>query len=445
MNHKIIGVLLCMVAGLVNAQTGSEEKLRSEWRARLLQPLQIHDNSIVHDSPFISPLEKKRLMEKAVPAMKHFFPENIRNEGSKGYPIFDIYSIKEILDPQGEAPAMLGLPAIYSENFISYHDGDHNSGLGSFNTFQQNIPSWLISSMDAELEAYSLVKGKTNPVFNNISRIDVPFAPADVAMVWAGPAVREGATRYWQASGKTHIRIPFNENALHLYHWAAAHKLPLQLVRRQGNSAVATYLSNHHLAQQSNSLIVDATTDIPVFVVAPEGLLPARITAFSVGGSSCDGSNWVELVLEDAANPEVWGVLALNDPQLTKNIEVTQLPTVEMPMVRMRPLGIAGSTPTPSVDETQRKVLRVDFMDNALPTLYLVARHFDWIDREVIVKENGEEREWIQGEILDSGSTWGTQVRMAKDSQAIPATSWADRHLSGQVVSELGAPRCSPP
>ncbi|MDR2259651.1 MAG: hypothetical protein LBE06_01675 [Azoarcus sp.] len=82
-------------------------------------------------------------------------------------------------------------------------------------------------------------------------------------------------------------------------------------------------------------VIFRGKTAIPVFVVSPEGLTPARIVAFAVSGDSCGGGNWVEVALDNDTTPPVWAVIALRDPGLARKAKVARQRQLETLKERM--------------------------------------------------------------------------------------------------------------
>ena len=182
-------------------------------------------------------------------------------------------------------------------------------------------------------------------------------------MALAGPSVKDGVTRYWRQGGQTRIRFAF-DRAWDLRSWAKRRGIALQLTR-QANGPV------HY----RDPVILRGWTAIPVFVVSPESLTPARIVAFAVG-DSCGGGNWVEVALDDDTTPPVWAVVALRDPALARKAKVTRQRQLETLEEKKHYL------------EIKRGVLRLEFENDALPPLILVARQLGFKERTYEVGEN---------------------------------------------------------
>lgn len=234
--------------------------------------------------------------------------------------------------------------------------------------------------------------------------------------------MKDGVTRYWQQDGKTRIRFALHR-AGDLRSWAKRRGIALRLTRQRTAGPV----------YNRDPVIFRGKTAIPVFIVSPEGLTPARIVAFAVGGDSCKGGNWVEVALNDDTTPPVWAVIALRDPALARKAKVTrqrQLETLE-----------GGN----HYLELRRGVLRLEFENDALPPLILVARQLGFKEGTFEVGE--KEDEWIEaGEEILLGSAWGTEIFIADADPARETGKVAGSGIDfGRFISFLGSPPCPPP
>jgi hypothetical protein len=289
-------------------------------------------------------------------------------------------------------------------------------------------PSRYLDFLDTSLKACSLPAGKNTPDPNPSeskwlerfysdphSSHDAHFNHAD-ALALAGPSVKDGVTRYWQQDGKTRIRFALNR-AGNLRSWAKRRGIALQLTRQRSGGPV----------YNRDPVIFRGRTAIPVFIVSPEGLTPARIVAFAAGGDACGGGNWVEVALENDSTPPVWAVIALRDPRLAKKAKVTRQRQLETQENKSHYL------------ELRRGVLRLEFENDALPPLILVARQLGFKRRTYEVGE--KEDEWIKVEeetLL--GSAWGTEIFIAD-----PAMEGGESPAFGRFIDFLGSPPCPPP
>ncbi|MDR0673526.1 MAG: hypothetical protein LBF93_07685 [Zoogloeaceae bacterium] len=294
--------------------------------------------------------------------------------------------------------------------------------------FAQSPPRYL-DFLDASLKTCSLPAGKNLPDpdasenkwlehFDSYrhSDYDAHFNQA-AALALAGPAVKDGVTCYWQQNGKTHIRFAL-KSAGDLRSWAKRRGISLQLTRQPSNGPVY----NHDMPT------LRAKTAIPVFVVSPEGLTPARIVDFAVGGSS-----WLEVVLANDTTPPIWAVIALRDPALARKAKVTRQRELETQKEGTHYL------------ELKRGVLRLEFKNDALPPLILVARQLGFKERSAEIDEAGN---WVgntEEEIL-LGSAWGTEILISDETYG-GKNHWNPSAVFGRPISFLGSgsPPCPPP
>jgi hypothetical protein len=297
-------------------------------------------------------------------------------------------------------------------------------------SFSEQAPLRYLNFLDASLKTCSLPAGKDVPDPNASENkwlerfdtyhwhpdYDAHFDQAD-ALALAGPSVKDGVTRYWQRNGKTHIRFALNQSAGDLRSWAKRRGIALQLTRQHANGPV----------YKRDLPILRGKTAIPVFVVSPEGLTPARIVDFAAaGGNSCQGGNWMEVVLSNDSTPPVWAVIALRDPDLAQKAKITRQRRLETLKKKDH------------YHEMKRGVLRLEFENDALPPLILVARQLGFKERSAEISEKDG---WIDtGEETLLGSVWATEVFISDPA----AENW-ENHAFGNAISFLGSPRCPPP
>jgi hypothetical protein len=295
-------------------------------------------------------------------------------------------------------------------------------------------PSRTLDALDTGLKACSLSAGKDIPdadpkqniwlerfyaddYRSSAERYEAHFRQAD-ALALAGPSVKDGVTHYWQQNGKTHIRFALNHPARDLRSWAKRRGIALQLTRQARGPVY-----NH------DAIIIRGKTAIPVFVVSPEGLTSAKIVAFAVGGG-----DWLEVELSNDTTPPVWAVIALRDPNLAQKAKVIRQRQLETSKDKSHYL------------ELKRGVLRLEFENNALPPLTLVARQLGFVERHYEIGET--ENDWIEtGEKTLLGSVWGTEIFLSDPAlKALPEKEKGYGNSAfGRLISFLGSPGYPPP
>ncbi len=288
-------------------------------------------------------------------------------------------------------------------------------------------PSWLTELIAIRVQAMSLAqravplatptRGRQQlvwgtlrgPVNNGETTSGVRGDVAD-AIVWAGPAVRDGVATYRQIGGNSVVRIALAElQAEDLYLWAKRFGFAIELRLRHASSAI-------------NETVIDARTSIPVAILQPEGLQPATITAFAIGGDACSGGNWVEIALENAGQPPVWAVFAFSRPELQQGVSVRRVST--------------SKATEKSYLEARRSELELRWPGDWLPPITVMARRFDYTQSSYEALPNGETK-LLSTEVV--GSAWGTQAWTAA-----PVLSTSDPN-SRVLLTAGGAPACAPP
>lgn len=273
----------------------------------------------------------------------------------------------------------------------------------------RELPVWYQSEIAAAVRGLSLPARR-------VARGDaaVAWSATEGAWVWAGPTVKEGVASYRQGNGEMFVRLSMAENqGTEIYRWAQAfgHRLDLQL-------AVSDQARYAH-----SPLILEAKTDIPVWIVSPEGLLPARLKGFRSGGEACDGSQWMELHYVGEAKPAVWAVLALADQNLAKSALVRRVKNTEE-------LGYR---------ETRRSELSLTWPQGKLPALRILARRFDWMEAD---------KSGLPDPKRSLGYAWGSQVLTSMSPAEMREQGYApaaDGRPVERMLSSAGTPACSPP
>lgn len=288
-------------------------------------------------------------------------------------------------------------------------------------------PEWLTELVAKRIQALSLTqravptgaptRGRQQlvwgslrgPVKNGETTAGVSGDVAD-AIVWAGPAVRDGVATYRQTGGKSAVRIALAElQAENLYLWAKRFGFAMELRLRKDTAS-------------TSEPVIDGRTAIPVSILQPEGLQPATISAFAVGGGACSGGNWVEIALEDSGQPPIWAVFAFSRPELQQGVSVRRLPT-------------AKESERPYL-EARRSELELRWPGDWLPPIAVLARRFDYTKERYGALPNGEMK-LESTEVV--GSAWGTQAWTVA-----PAASISDVSARA-LLTAGGSPACAPP
>lgn len=255
----------------------------------------------------------------------------------------------------------------------------------------QRLPDWVTPALRARIAAFkpsaarpaSVPRGNTKLWWAGEieARPDgqgSPASPPADALVWSGPAVKDGVARYTTSTGlsgsRTTIRLAsWPAQASSLISWAASHGAPLTITLDES----ALPLS---LAQ---AVPVRVDTAIAVWLVTPQELLPATLKTLRTG-DACQGGGWIEVEITGNRQPAIWGTLFLPDPALGTTATARRLPAekqsegssatqvsrveVSWPDRRLSPLLISAkqfASTTGSIWGTQADVLVVD---NGQPT-----------------------------------------------------------------------------
>jgi hypothetical protein len=200
----------------------------------------------------------------------------------------------------------------------------------------------------------------------------------DLAAVWSGPAVRDGVAVYRNDGADTRIRLAIGDS----------HEL-WQLAQARG---VAVRMALDDAGQPlpwGGPLPIHLELQVPVWLVTPQALLPAMLTAMR-SGDSCQGG-YVEVRVAGDQQPPVWAVLFLPDEAAGRAARIRRL----------------APPPQPEGQSASGKTSRLELSwpDRRLPTLHLVAKQF--------------------------GDLWGTYVELADHPPAGPGR-----------LSAAGSPEC---
>jgi hypothetical protein len=249
------------------------------------------------------------------------------------------------------------------------------------------LPAWLQEALRRQVAAQVLPARRLD---NPLPQDDWMGAPLwtepdkvqwDRPAVWAGPAVRDGVASYRSQGGQTRIRLAIGDpHAL----W--------QMARARGVAATLALDDEGQPLPWSARLPVRVQLQMPVWLVTPQELLPATLTAARTG-DACEGG-YTELRLAGERQPPVWAVLFLPDEAAGRAARVRRI----------------GPPPEPEGQSPQAGAvsrLELSWPDFRLPTLHLVAKRF--------------------------GDVWGSTVRHAEpppDSQG--------------ALSAAGSPECAP-
>lgn len=227
------------------------------------------------------------------------------------------------------------------------------------------------------------------------------------ARVFAGPAVKDGVAAYRKVPGGTVVRIPLSASPEELDAWIVSHDLELTL----------------SLRRDASLRVVEGRTAVPAWLVSPEGLHAATLTAFSIGEDSCGDSQWMEFQLDGDKAPPVWAVLLLPQADMAKDASVKRLP---------------GGKPDEG-EEALRSELEVRWTNNWLQPLRLTARRFDVAFQAYEEKPDGNV-EVVRNDPI--GSAWKVEVRVQPDGKPLVTSSYARDYVA--PLSVTGTPRCAP-
>lgn len=243
----------------------------------------------------------------------------------------------------------------------------------------QRLPDWVTSALRARIAAFKPAAVRPVSVPRGNIRLwwqgEADGQPGD-ALIWSGPAVKDGVARYTTITSTTGSRTTIRlaswpAQASSLISWAASHGAPLTATLDEA----ALPLS---LAQ---AVPVRLDTAVAVWLVTPQELLPATLKALHTG-DACQGGGWIEVEIPGNRQPAIWGTLFLPDPALGTTATARRLP---------------AEKPTEGSSATQVSRVEVSWPDRRLSPLLISAKQFGsttgavWgTQADVLVVENGQ-------------------------------------------------------
>lgn len=287
-------------------------------------------------------------------------------------------------------------------------------GDGPDATIFSELPAWLVDAIDQQVRKLSVPARRPETATPN------RLAPghwttwngAGNASAWAGPAVKDGTASYRSKGEGMAVRISMpSDLAAEIYRIALQQGYPLQLQLKRGEFPLYPH----------TPVIIIGSTDMPVWLVSAERLIPARLTAFSSGGQACDGSQWLELSYKGKDSPPVWAALTFTDPSLANGMTARRL---------------ANAQPS-SYQEVQRGEIELRWTNDRLPPLRVVAKRFEWVARQHELLPDGNYKE-VGKQVV--GSAWGTQVLIETPEEL--KRNYSNPDL---LLSSAGTPACPPP
>jgi len=226
---------------------------------------------------------------------------------------------------------------------------------------ERSVPEWLTEALVRRVQQLGLQGGAAKRPVRPLRWQYSPWYEPEksaytelefAAMAWAGPAVRDHA-QYVENDGHTRIRVSrTQENSLKvLVAWAYQRGLPLKLS-----------LDASKPLDSVKPLPILAKTNIPVWLVTPQGLVAARLTSLHTG-DPCLGGGWLELEAGAGLRPAIWAILFLPEE------------------VRASAAIIERLKPEPDSDPyllAMHSKLTVSWPDMRLPMLTVSAKKFQW-------------------------------------------------------------------
>jgi hypothetical protein len=287
-------------------------------------------------------------------------------------------------------------------------------------------PTWLINYLADDIREMS-TKGrslKPEPLPASRGRQELTWGPlrdrdgreikAAEALVFAGPAVKDGAASYSRVSSGMVVRIPLSASLTELEDWLRSRELGLTLSMRRDAQML-----------RSQAFVIEGRFAIPSWVVTPEGLVSATMTAWSMGGQgSCSDSNWMELKLDTDKSPPIWAVLVLPHPGMAKDVVVKRVPNV---------------TPQEGDGVAYRGELEVRWVDNRFEPLRITAKRYDVAFSEY---EQAPDGNFVQTRTEPIGSAWKVEVRAKPDGKPYITQQYTAGYVA--PLSVTGTPMCAP-
>lgn len=224
---------------------------------------------------------------------------------------------------------------------------------------------------------------------------------SNLPKVWAGPVVNDNVVRYHKKNNKTIARVYFNGEGSGysrfqpfmqgIWAFARLHHIDISVSLEQNAN------------QYALAFPLLFNLRMPIHIVTPDGLVPATlITARLNDKGECNTGNWIELELASEKPIAMWAFLALPTPELAKSAKISR-----------QNYEADKANPDSEYMVGLRKVLVVDWKENVLPELKIIATRYDYNSEEY-----NEKGEITKRHTLDS--TWGSEV-------------FSDSHVEGSI------------
>lgn len=276
------------------------------------------------------------------------------------------------------------------------------------------LPAWAVAPLAEWVASQGWPAGKSPGVaparWPSTGEVTSP-APEPTAFIVAGPAVKDGVAQYRRDGGDTVVRLGIDDGQASLWLWAA----------KTLGWGVQLRLRETPPPEQFAEVQVSAVFSTPagaprVWAVSPTGMTEARLQRLQWGGLGASCESWVELRWAGAAEPPVWGVLALANPAWAAGATIQRQP--------VKP----GDAASPRGD------LRLALpAAPALGPLRLRATLFEFVsaDLEAEPDSNGQQPQ------RKRGAAWGTRI-WTEAAISQPYEDWNPP----PTLSAAGSPRC---
>lgn len=407
----VAGIAAVFFAGvaapaLADREDEARELVRQFWKERLLAPPASSDPAVAEEAVVRLPDQHQQLVLREIASWGGHARTAASDNQDKRQTIWGQINYSQI------APSIL-LGALQAKGPVPhYSDGYEWPFLTESTAIFSELPGWMVDAVDGEVRKLSLAARRQET--GAPPRLDpgrwTTWSDMGNAFAWAGPAVKDGTASYRPKKDGMAVRISIS-SVSEIYRLALHQGSLLQLQLKRDEFPLYPH----------TPVIISGSTDIPVWLVSAERLIPARLTAFSTGGQACDGSQWMEFSYKGTESPPVWAVLAFTDPSLASGMTARRLP---------------GRQPS-SHQEVQRSEIELRWPNDRLPPLRVVAKRFEWVERQHELLPDGNYKE-ISKQVV--GSAWGTQVLIETPGEL--KRNYSNPDL---LLSSAGTPACPPP
>lgn len=413
----IVGALLAGVAApvLAESEDDARQAVRQFWKERLLA-LPASSDPAAMEAAVRLPDQHRQLVLHEIEAWGQRATTAATDKHDARQTIWWQINYSQIAPSIRLGALQAGSPAPYYTGdkewpFLSEKGWGDGAGSAIFS----ELPGWVVEAVDREVRQLSLAAARRQETRTPGRPEPGRWTAWDGmgnAFAWAGPAVKDGTTSYRPKHDGMAVRIAMpSELAAEIYRLALQQGYPLQLQLKRDEFPLYPH----------TPVIITGSTDIPVWLVSAERLIPARLTAFSTGGTACDGSQWMEFSYKGTDSPPVWAALVFTDPSLASGMSARRLP---------------GRLPS-SYQEVQRSEIELRWPNDRLPPVRVVAKRFEWVARQHERQPDGNYKE-ISSEVV--GSAWGTQVLISTPEEI--RHNYSNPEL---LLSSAGTPACPPP